>query len=367
MTLLLSLATASAGPCDPLLAKANSTPRAELPALFAEVARCDKDVAASSFDAFMRVSNEVDVLVDLSNKAIEAEIYNPVWDMLERIPDYTVREQVARRVGAVCQENVGVLPFLRGGYYAMNERAFGMWSEAFVTCGSQELTTWLTTQIADPPARTYDAKYSAILAATVERLGEDALGPLERAAIAASDRGGPFTSVLEKMQEAVTPPEMGATIPDGARQKLAISLVRVGQGVRPEQAALVADRLNQTGHPVEAAGLLAVVYGDRVQPDGRLMYGLTSVEHCGGEAVVHVASVYEPSKRWSIQADVEGPARAFKPRLKCETPGPWPVLITGSPVRDQAELDAWVAEITKTWTDKKLVVRERLEKPLELP
>lgn len=367
MTVLLSLSALAAGPCDDLLAKANSTPRPELPALYAEVARCDKEVGTSHFDAFARAAKEVDVLVDLSMKAIEAEIYAPVWDMLERIPDFQVREQVARKVGAVCQENVGVLPFLRGGYYAMNDRAFGMWSEAFVTCGSGELTEWLKQQIADPPTRTYDEKYNAILTAMVERLGPDALRPLERAAIAASDRGGPFTNVLEKMQESVTPREMGAAMTPEAKKSLAEALVRVGNEVRPEQAALVADRLFQTGHPKEAAGLLAVVYGDRVQPDGRLMYGAASVEHCGGEAVVHIAQVLEPSTRWSVTEEVKPIARAFKQRLKCQTDGPWPVQVTGAPVRDQAELDAWASEIVKTWTDKKLVVRERAEKPVELP
>lgn len=367
MTLLLTLAAAWAGPCDDVLGRANGTAREKLPALFGEVAACDKAVAEGAFNAFMRASGDSDVLVDLSMRAIDAEIYAPVWDMLERIPDYEARERIARRVGALCQDAVGVLPFLRGGYYAMNDRAFGMWSEAFLTCGSDELTTWLRTQIADPPRRTYDEKYNALLTATVARLGVDALEPLERAAVMSSERGGPFSSVLEKMQQAATPREMGAKMSDADRRKFADALVRVGRQVRPEQAALVADRLNQTDHPAEAASLLAVVYGDRVQADGRLLYGLVSVEHCGGEAVLHVAEVYEPSKRWNPLPELEPMARAFKQRLKCETPDAWPVLVSTSPLRDQAELEAWVSESEKRWLDKKLVVRRRVEKPISLP
>ncbi|MEZ4317257.1 MAG: hypothetical protein R3F61_07125 [Myxococcota bacterium] len=363
---ILAPVSASAANCTALVDKVPKTEKAQLAGLYGEVVQCDKALAEQSFNTFMRASSDTDVLVDLTLKAVAFEIYQPVWDMLEEIPDYQARSTVAQRVGALCRDNVGVLPFLRGGYYAMNDRAFSMWSESFVSCPSEELTEWLKSEIASPPERTYDDKYNSLLTATVKRLKGDALAPLTKAAVVASERGGPFTNVLEKMQEAARPGGMGSQMSDADKQRLTDALVEVGKRVRPEQAANVADRLYQSGARVEAAGLLKTVYGDRVQPDGRLMYGLTITEHCGGEAVVHVAAVYEPSKRWSVQDDVTPPARAFKQRLKCDTGDPWPIRITPSPVRGEADVDAFAAEVETTWADKNLVVKIRKEKPITL-
>ncbi|MCA9566852.1 MAG: hypothetical protein KC656_03380 [Myxococcales bacterium] len=367
MFLLTAMTLAHAGPCDAKVASIEGTPREKLTTLYAEVVDCDPRAADSSFKAFVRASGDVDTLVDLSLKAIELEQYQPVWDMLEQLTDREARRKVAERVGGLCQDQVGVLPFLQGGYFAANERAFAMWSQAYDTCSSEALTDWMREKISDPPTRTYDDRYNSLLDAFVGRLGEKALGPLERAAVAASERGGPFTSILEKMLEAVRPPGIGAELSDDRKRMLADAYVRVGTGgVRPEQAAAVADRLYQQGFKDRAASLLKVVYGDRVQADGRLLYGVASVEHCGGEAVVHLTSVYEPSRRWTIQPEIDAPVRAFKKRLKCETSAPWDVHVTRSPVANVAEVAAHGEEIARIYSDRNLVVRVREEKPLEL-
>lgn len=365
--MLFAISTALAGNCDALTAAIPKTDRAQLVGLLDKLVACDKNEANKSFKAFVRAGSDVDTLVDLSLSAVAHELYQPVWDTLEQLTDYKARETVAQRVGGLCQDNVAVLPFLQGGYFAANERAFRMWSEAMVTCGSGELSEWIRQRATDPPARTYDDKYSSLLDALVERDGPKALPTLERAAVVASERGGPFTTVLEKMSAAVSPREIGASMSKENQNLLADAYVNVGNGgVRPEQAALVADRLYQNGFLPRAASLLKVVYGDRVQGDGTLLYGVASIEHCGGEAVIHVAEAYDPSKRWSINADVEGPARSFKQRLKCETPDQWPVMVTTSPVTSAAEVEEWAAALEKDWTAKKLVVRMREEKALVL-
>lgn len=368
--LLLSLlgSSAFAGECDALVDAVPSVAREEIATHFDKLVDCSPKVAEKNFKAFVRASGDVGTLVDLSLKAIEREQYKPVWDMLEQLTDYQARQDVAHRVGGLCQDQVGVLPFLQGGYFAANDRAFRMWSEAFSTCDSEGLTKWMIEKIADPPSRMYDEKYNSLLDAAVERMGPKALPLLERAAVAASGRGGPFTSILEKMLETMRPEGIGAQLSDEAKLKLADAYVRVGNGgVRPEQAALVADRLFQQGYKERAASLLTVVYGDRVQPDGRLMYGVASVEHCGGQAVVHIASVYEPSKRWAIQPDVDALARSFKQRLKCETDGEWPVFVTRSPVATEADVLTHGDGIVKRYTEKNLATKLREEKPLTLP
>lgn len=367
MSLLASLSLAWAGTCDPLVAKLSDTPREELTALYAEVVACSPKVGQKAFKDFVRKSGDVETLVDLSLKAIELEQYQPTWDMLEQLTDYRAREEVAHRVGALCQDQVGVLPFLQGGYIAANDRAFGMWAEAFETCPSDALDEWLLARISDPPTRTYDDKYTALLDGLIAKQGDEALPALERAAVAASQRGGPFTTVLEKMRESVQPRDISKSMTDADQKRLADAYLRVGTGgVRPEQAANVADRLYQQGYREQAASLLKVVYGDRVQSDGTLRYGVVSVEHCGGEAYVHVASVFEPSRRWNIQPDVDPLARSFKQRLKCDTDGPWPVTVTRSPVATEADVEGHGAEVAKQWADKGLIVRIREEKPLTM-
>lgn len=367
MFLLATLSLATAGSCDTLTAKIPDTPREKLTELYAEVVECSPKVAERSFKDFVRQSGDVGTLVDVALKAIQLEQYPAAWDMLEQLTDYQAREAVAQRVGALCQDQVGVLPFLQGGYIAANDRAFGMWSEAFATCPSDALTQWLLEKVSDPPARTYDDKYSSLLDALIDRLGDKALTPMERAAIASSQRGGPFTTVLEKMRESVQPADISKSLSDEDKRRLAEAYLRVGTGgVRPEQAANVADRLYQQGYHQQAASLLKVVYGDRVQSDGTLRYGVAVVEHCGGQAYVHVASVFEPSRRWNIQPDVDPLARSFKQRLKCDTDEPWPVVVTRSPVATEADVAGHGDEIAKQWADKGLIVKLRAEKPITM-
>lgn len=368
MFLFATLGSALAGPCDALVDAIPTTPREELVGHYEKVVACDARAGEKAFKDFVPASGDVPTLVDLALKAIELQQFQPVWDMLEQLTESSDRKVVAQRIGGICQDKVGVLPFLQGGYFAANDRAFKMWSEAFETCDSGALTEWMEEKVVDPPARTYDDKYNSLMDALVDRKGTDALEPLQRAAVAASQRGGPFTSILEKMHEAVRPATFGTPMPPESRARLAKAYVDVGNGgVRPEAAALVADRLYQQGDKELAASLLKVVYGERVQSDGRLLYGAASVEHCGGEAVVHVASVYEPSKRWAIQPDVDGPMRTFKKRLKCDTDGPWPVVVTRSPVANEAEVESFGAEVAKEWTAKKLLVKTRAEKAVSLP
>lgn len=365
--LIALLSTAHAGGCDALVESIPKTERGELSALLDKVVSCDKKEAEKSFKTFVRASGDVDTLVDLSLKAIGHELYQPVWDMPEQLTDYKARTELAQRVGGLCQDQIGVLPFLQGGYIAANDRAFRIWSDAMVTCGSGQLADWLRTRASDPPSRTYDDKYSALLDVLVKRDGPKALKTLVRGAVVASERGGPFTTVLEKMSSAVAPKEIGGQMDKADKDLLADAYVAVGTGgVRPEQAALVADRLFQNGYPVRAASLLKVVYGDRVQADGTLLYGVASIEHCGGRAVIHLAEVYEPSQRWSITNDVTGPARRFKARLKCETPNGWDVVTTPSPVTTVADVEEWGAGLEKDWTAKKLVVKIQNEKALIL-
>ena len=160
---------------------------------------------------------------------------------------------------------------------------------------------------------------------------------------------------------------MGDSVTDADKARLEEALVAVAEGVGPEQAALVADRLHNAGAEASAASLLRRVYPDRLTEGGRLQYGAGAIEQCDGQAVLHYALVLEPAKRWSILGDLEAPLRAFKPRLRCTSDEAWPIVATTEPVRSEADVDAWAATQLEHLTSKGLTAKVRKEKDVVLP
>ncbi len=349
----LGVATTAQANCQDIAKKASTVAPEEMGATYASLTACDAKVASDHFDDFMRASKDVDTLVALSLAAVDGGVNAPVWAMLEKLPDMALRDPVAKEVGAQCEAHPNVVPFLKGAYGELRDRQFGMWREAFKSCASKDLDAWLGQVVGTPPTVSYDEKYNVVSEALIKRQRGAALPVLQKAAIAAGTSGGPFTTVLDRMNESVRPDTFGAQISDEDRATLETALVDVAKHVSPELASQVADRLYQAGAESAAASLLPVVYADRTQGKGSLIYGVASVEACDKQAVVHFAEVTEPGKRWSIVDDVQAPALAFKPRLKCTAEGPWPVL-------------TWVAKIESDWAGQGNKVSLREEKAFSL-
>jgi hypothetical protein len=354
-----------AGPCDAHMKTANAEDGATLVRGYEALLNCNHEQAQLAFDDFMRGSKDVGTLVDLCITAIKAKAYTPVWHMLEKVPDYSARDEIAKGVGDHCKGDPNVVTFIKGAYYALRGRQFSQWQEALILCETPELTQWLEEVIVQPPKTSYDEKYNTVLTAYVKQRRYEALPVLERAAVGSANEGGPFTSVLEKMDQAVQP-GLGQSMSAADRERLERSMATVASAVLPEQAALVADRLFNAGSEAAAARLLPAVYPERVQSNDMFLYGAASVEACDGEAVIHYAAVYEPAKRWSIMVDVEEPARAFKPKLKCSTDGPWPVLVTSEPLTEKSGLDTWAKGLETKWTNKGNTVKLKGEKVITL-
>src|SRR5690606_36496581 len=151
-------------------------------------------LAAEKFPEFMRRSSEADALVALSVAAIDAGVAAPVRSMLERVTDYSARDEVAKGIGAACTDSPAVVGFLREAYTSLGERQFTAWREAFATCTSPELVTWLGEAAASPADVPYDEKYDIVARSLVDHLGADALPALEKAAVKAGKSGGPFAA-----------------------------------------------------------------------------------------------------------------------------------------------------------------------------
>lgn len=363
---LLGLTSTAHASCESMAKSAASLSGDAVSKTYSSLIACDRALAEEHFDDFMRASKDLGTLTSLSLAAIDAGVHTPVWGMLEKVPDLSLRDEVAKAVGNSCGDHPEVVGFLKGAHSQLRDRQFNMWTYAFRGCESADLDGWLNQVVAQPPSVAYDDKYNTVSEALVKRQKAGSLPTLAAAAKVAGKSGGPFTTILDRMNESVRPDTFGADIAPADREALEAALVDVAKALGPDEAAQVADRLFQAGAEQAAASLLPTIYADRVQGKGTLTYGVAAVESCEKEAVVHFAAVTEPSKRWNIVADVTPMALSFKPRLKCAAEGEWPVMTTPQPVSNKGEISTWVEGLAADWEGKGLEVKLREEKGLSL-
>ena len=360
---------AQAGKCDAALAKANGSADAALAPAFTALAACDAELAGSTFKDLLPKAKDPDALHALSLAAVQANVWQPVWKMPGLISDYSVRDEVVSRIGAECATTGAVMTFLQASYGGLKDIEFQRWEKALNACEAPALAEWMVKEIEKPPTKAYDEKYNTLVGIYTKRTRAGALPTLSKAAIAAAATG-PFDGLLAQMDEAVAP-AMGQEIAADDKEKLEAALIDVARAVDKDKAKAVADRLATSGSQRAAARLLPTIYADRVQGGGTFLYGAASVEQgdCKGKktAVIHLAQVTDPGKRWVILSDVEAPLRAVKPQLKgCEVENPWGVSTSPEPVKDGKGVDAWAAELQKALEAKGYAVDVQSEKAIKL-
>ena len=370
-SLLALVAPASAASCDALIKKADTVKGADVAPAYAALVKCDKQTAEDNYIRFMTSAGDASSLVSLSLIAIDANIWTPVWSMVGKISDYSARDEVASEVGAACMTHPGVVTFLQGAYLGLRDLDFGQCDDAFESCESPELLTWMTTQVENPPEKQFDEKFNTIVGVYAKRLGAEAIPSLTKGAIKAG-KNGPFEAMITAMEDSVAP-SLGEDMSPETRALLEGAFVSVAQKVGPDKARAVADRLANSGSEAVAAKLLPAVYPERVQASGGFLYGGAAFEaaDCKGvkTLVIHYAPVTEPGKRWNILGEVEAPLRAIKPKLdkcKAESADPWSTAVSPEPLKDGKAVEAWVATLQKQWQDKGYTVTLKEEKPVAL-
>lgn len=311
---------------------------------FTALAQCNAQTAGEQFDAAVKKSGDTESLAALAQAAIGLAMNEKVYGLLETIPDYAARTEIARFLGGKCGDDPKILAFLTSAHATLKDRAFVGWSPALAACPADAVTAELERLAAEVPPRGFDDKYATVVALYADRKGPAALPVLEKAAIAAA-KGGPFPVVVDAMVTAVTPDGIGAKPSDADRDALVASLRRVADHATPEQVTKLADTFVAVGAADQAATLLPRIYPDRVQSGGGFLYGVAAVEKCEEEILVHYAVVEEPGKRWTVAQDVEGPAMAFKPKLKCKTPAPFTVVGTPGPVATRDAVATWAQTV----------------------
>ena len=363
-------ATTAHAKCESLTNSVDMLAGDQLVARYKKVIACDNKVANQVFPKFMVAAGDADTLVALSMAAVEADIWNPVWEMIGKLSSYEARDEVAERLGMACEYNPKIVGSLQGAYFGLRDIEFSQWDDALVACQTEDFDKWLYEQVRNPPPKLYDEKWNALADATLKRLGVDAIPILADSAKVAAGNGGPFESILMMMETAVAP-DLGEEMNPEHKAKLEESLVAMAQDLPPDQARAIADRLANAGSDNKAAELLPTVYPGR-DSGGHYYYGGVSVESgdCEGEkiAVLHYSLVADPGIRWIITPSVEGPMRSVKPRLtKCTVDAPWTVLVSPEPLENKGDIDGWLEGIVNTWTEKGYQVKTRSEKEIVLP
>jgi hypothetical protein len=355
--------------CEKQVAQAERTQGVAVAEAYKAIVACDAKVAKQSFPKVMQNAGDSEALIALSMVAIDAEIWNPVWEMLGKIPDYDARDVVADGIGKQCAEDDTVVKFLQGAYFGLRDIDFQQWDDALVSCQSESFDGWVVQTVENPPAKVFDEKYAKVAEVYVARNGAAALPALANGAQAAAKNGGPFDAILALMDQAVAP-ELGEDMDPAEQKQLEDALVGMASVLPPEQARSVADRLANAGSDKAAAALLPAIYPDRFK-DGSFTYGAVAVEagDCDGvqTAVLHVVEVTENATRYILSDDLTAPMRAAKPKLKkCTSEGDWTVIATDEPLGGDLTLDAFVSGLEASYADKGYEVSLKSEKGITL-
>lgn len=361
-------APANAAACDYLVNQAPSLQGQAVVSGFNQLVACDKELAKRHYFKFMQQATDLEVLIPLSHAAIDAEVWNPVWEMIGKISDYDTRDEVAGAIGGFCAEDPKVVGFLQGAYFALRDIEFKQWDDALTTCQSDKFEGWLSENLTQPPQTTFDEKWATLGRVQIERKGAGALEQLTQAAIHAGNNSGPFEQALSLMEESIAQ-DFGDPDP-GDVKALNEALLSVAGQVPAESARNIADRLLNFGDEAAAASLLPSIYPDRVQSGGGFLYGAVAVEDCAEDeqAWLHAAVVKEGGDRYVVTSAIEDPMRSsFKEKLgKCDVTDPWPVIVSDQPLKDKGELDALLSSVTSEYEAKGYSVKSKVEKDLSI-
>ncbi len=354
---LSAASTASAANCDGYLAKISTAKGSALVDAYQGLVRCDANLGRSEFGKYAMVAGNLETLVPLTLAGVDATAYGSVWETMGKIP-YEYRTDLAHAVGAACEKHPKLVEFFRTSYVGQKGTEFSSWQSALTACGSADMAAWVDSIVLDPPTSNYNDRYNAVLGAVIESRHGAALPLLQKAAITAGTRGGPFNNLLDVIQRSVEVTGYGKQTSPEDRAAMVNALVAVAKAVPPESARAVADRLLNAGDEGMASSLLPAIYPDRVQSGGGMMWAGAAIEACDGEAVIHWVSFTEAPKRLSVLDAVAVPLRAAKAKLKCPADTAWTIRATDAPVKDRGAAQDWVdtlvAELDAKGTKAKL-------------
>ncbi|MEZ4240955.1 MAG: hypothetical protein R3F59_33315 [Myxococcota bacterium] len=351
---MLSMSQGAWAACDKDLKALDKAEGEAVVAVYGKLAACDAAKAGEAFPAAVKKSGDTQTLAKVAVTAIDAGITEPVHGLIELIPDFPAREETARLIGSRCADDEKVVAFVSGLHDAVKDRAFVGWAGAVRTCEAPAVLEQLEQLAAAPPARGFDDKYATVVELYARKKGAEALPVLTEAAAQAAGNGGPFAVVVDAMGKAVTPEGSLSGASDADREKLVAALQSLGGQVQGDDALRrLATELVRLGADDAAGALLPKLYPSKVQSDGTFLYGVAATEACGEDAVVHWALVEDGGKRWTIDDDVAGPAKAFKGKLK-KCPAEWTVQVTPEPVADADAVEAWAETVAQGAGDAKL-------------
>ena len=342
---------------------------------YKKLIRCDKNAAQDAYKTYMQQAGKggTESLSNLALVAIDNQIWNPVWEMIGKISDYNMRDEVAAVIGEKCASKEKVVNFLQGAYFGLRDLDFKQWDDALIVCESPTFEAWLIQNVENPPAKQYDEKWDTLADVLTERKKVGALPHLTKAAVAAAKNNGPYDTILSHMADSIDAPFGQEPNPE-EKTALEAALVEVAKQVGSKRALAVAGQLADAGSEDKAASLLPSIYPKRVAADGSFLWAGAAVEAgtCkDGEkvAIVHLAVLKDPGNRFDVFDEATAPLRKNKARLKKCTVDvePWPIWVSEKPLKGARDAEKAATPLIADWKSRGYKVRIRSEKSISLP
>ena len=337
---------------------------------FQKAYACDPEVARANFFEFMKSANDLDTLQRFTLAAIELD---PIfWDhagkIPEKIPDYSMRDDLTKNLGAECGEYESLRKFMQASYITMGGNEFNRWDEAYTNCKHEAIDSWLVERVENPPKQQFSAKYNTLLDIIAKKKGRTALSHFEAAAIAAAE-SGPYKDIIRKITDTVAP-NIGEQMTSENREALEKSLLNIAQKVDKTKAKDVAFQLAAAGSEEKAAQLLPTIYSELY--NNGFVYGVAAVElaKCKSdqkEAVIHFAELEDTKIVWSVLETATETLKGSKPKLrKCESEGDWNIVLTSTPIQSNKDIKPWTLSLKEDYEKKGYKVKLQKEKKISI-
>jgi hypothetical protein len=366
--LLFHLASAAPGATSTCNVKdlkrkiADAAPR-EAPALYSALLACDvraaAEVAPQTFPKLIPSQDTYDAAI----ASIQAGITKPVQDWIGSLMTDERAETLAS-FGAHCQGNPSVVAFFVDSRTALGDRFWlDRWHRGLVECREPEIQDLLKAAFQEETVQRDSSRFGSVLEVYSRNARRAAIPVLKM--LVPGAREGNQLHLISAFADAAGVGSLEGTDAEASKESVAAI-----QELAPKLSAKVLEQARTT---LEALGdqgasdrLVAVRYADRLQPDGRFLWGVVAVETvlCKNDKTriaIHWAPVYETGHHWpdQMQAAVDEAVQAgwgLDLAKKCKGQGRIEVIIPSEPFIDPLAFAQWrdakVKEVKKRMSDR---------------
>ncbi len=363
--LLLHVADAATPACNVKDLKKKITEAAprEASTLYSTLLACDARAAAEIAPAtFPRLIPSKETF-DAAISSIQAGIAKPVQDWIGGLMTDERAESLAV-LGERCQGNPSVVSFFVESRRELGDRFWlDRWHRGLVECREPEIQGLLQAAFQEETVQRDSSRFGSVLEVYSRNARRAAIPVLKT--LVPGAREGNQLHLIGAFADAAGVGSLEGTDAEASKEAVA-AIQELAPKLSPKVLEQARTTLQALGDDAAADRLVAVRYADRLQPDGRFLWGTVTVETalCKNDKTriaIHWAPVYETGHRWpdQMQAAVDEAIRAgWKLTLaeKCKGQGRIEVIIPSEPFVDPLAFAQWkdakVKEVRKRLSDR---------------